>query len=97
MSERKLVRDLALSLDEYAVVPPEATLLEALDALDAAQEKVPEGHYPHRVVLVRDGGGKILGKLGHFAFLRALVPGCRDAPRACSSPPARQRGASTRE
>jgi len=62
-----------LSLEEYAVVPQGATLAEALAALDAAQERVPEGRYPHRALLVRDEAGRIVGKLGHFAFLRALV------------------------
>jgi len=68
------VEDIMLSLAEYAVVPEDATLLEALRALDAAQARVPEGRQPHRAVLVRGRSGEIVGKLGHFAFLSALLP-----------------------
>jgi len=67
-------KDLMLSLSEYAVVDETATILDALHALAASQAQVPPGRQPHRAVLVRDRHGSIVGKLHHFAFLRALVP-----------------------
>lgn len=67
------VKDLTLSLDEYAVVDESATILDALQALDASQAALPPGRQPHRAVLVRDARGRIVGKLHHFAFLRALL------------------------
>jgi CBS domain-containing protein len=72
--ERKVVKDLMLSLEEYAVVPEDATLQEAIEALDEAQRKVPPGRQPHRAVLVVDKRGKVVGKVGHLAFLKALEP-----------------------
>jgi len=77
MSER-LVRDVMLPLSDYAVVSREATLLEALEALDLAQAKLPPDKMPHRAVLVKDESGKIVGKLGHLAFLKAILPHSRD-------------------
>jgi CBS domain-containing protein len=74
------VKDLALSLSEYAVVPEDATILEALRALDESQAMLPAGRQPHRAVLVRDRHGTIVGKLHHFAFLRALLSQRRAAP-----------------
>jgi len=70
----KRVKDLMLSLSEYAVVDEDATILDALRALAESQAKVPPGKQPHRAILVRDRRGEIVGKLHHFAFLRALAP-----------------------
>ena len=70
----KKVKDITLALAEYAVVDEDATILEALEALDGAQARLPPDRQPHRAVLVRDRRGTIVGKLHHFAFLRALLP-----------------------
>lgn len=69
----KTVKDVMLSLAEYAVVEEDATILDALKALKESQDRLPPGKQPHRAVLVRDRSGKIIGKLHHFAFLRALI------------------------
>jgi CBS domain containing-hemolysin-like protein len=71
---RTRVGDIMMSLRDYAVVFEEATLLEALEALRASVEKLPPDKQPHRAVLVQDRRGEIIGKVHHFAFLRALVP-----------------------
>lgn len=68
------VKDLMLSLSDYAVVPMGATLLEAIRALDEAQKSVFPQRHRHRAVLVSDARGEIVGKLDHLAFLRALLP-----------------------
>jgi len=70
----KRVKDLMLALSEYAVVDEDATILDALRALDASQARLPAGRQPHRAILVRGADGRIVGKLHHFAFLRALRP-----------------------
>jgi CBS domain-containing protein len=61
-----------LSLDEYAVVDADANLIDAIRALDEAQKNLPAGRHLHRAVLVARGG-EVLGRLGHFAFLEALL------------------------
>ena len=68
------VKDVMLSLDDYAVVGEDATMVDALCALEEAQVKLPPGRQPHRAVLVVDKKGDIVGKLGHLAFLKALEP-----------------------
>jgi hypothetical protein len=68
------VKDLMLALSEYAVVDESATVLDALRALQRSQDRLPPDRQPHRAVLVRNESGEIIGKLHHFAFLRALVP-----------------------
>ena len=71
----KLVKDIMLPIDEYAIVTEDATIYDAFLALEEAQKKVKPGKQPHRAVLVKDKNNKIVGKLGHLGFLRALEPG----------------------
>lgn len=68
------VKDIMLSLSDYAVVDEDATLQEALEALQSSVSKLPADRQPHRAVLVRNRRGEIIGKVHYFAFLRALVP-----------------------
>ncbi len=72
--DMKKVKDIMVPLDDYAVVPQEATLLDAVLALDRAQERLPAGRDPHRAVLVVDEGGHVIGKVGQWSFLKSLEP-----------------------
>jgi CBS domain-containing protein len=74
MTTDKLVKDIMLSLDQYATVPGEATLREALQALDRAQLGLTQDRHYHRAILVMDRKNRIVGKLSHWAILRALEP-----------------------
>ncbi len=71
---KTIVRELMVPLDDYAVVPDTATLLDAVKALDRAQERLPAGRQPHRAVLVADKSGAIVGKIGQLGFLKGLEP-----------------------
>lgn len=68
------VKDLMLPLNEYAIVSEEDNLLDAFLTLEMAQVNLPPGRQPHRAVLVKGKNGKIVGKLGHLGFLKALEP-----------------------
>ena len=70
----KRVRDLMVTLEEYPVVSPEMSMLDAIVALNEAQKRRASGRQPYRAVLVKDVSGRIIGKLGQFAFLKALEP-----------------------
>jgi CBS domain-containing protein len=72
--DSRRVKDLMLSLNEYAVVSEDTTFREALLMLDRAQRELPPGRQPHRAVLVVNREGKIVGKAGQLAFLKALEP-----------------------
>lgn len=71
---RRRVDSIMLSLSEYAVVGPDATLAEAIEVLERSRVGLEPGRQAHRAVLVQDRGGAIVGKLGHLSFLRALLP-----------------------
>lgn len=72
--ERKTVKDLMVPLENYAVVDENATLLEAILALDKSQEQLETKRQPHRAILVINNRGEVIGKIGQLAFLKALEP-----------------------
>jgi len=68
------VKDLMVPLAEYATVSQEATLYDAVLALEKAQEAFDPKKHRHRAVLVYDKRNKIVGKLGQPDILKALEP-----------------------
>ena len=72
--EVKTIKNLVMPLDDYAVVSLEATLTEALLALERAEAKIAPDRQPPRAILVVDGSRNVVGQLGYLDFLRALEP-----------------------
>lgn len=70
----KNVRDLMVSLDEYPQVPSDASVYDALMTLDKYQANRPPGRQAYRAVLIVNSTGKIIGKIGQLAFLKAVEP-----------------------
>ena len=69
------VKEIMVSLSEYATVSEDATLFEAVTALEKAQEKYGQSSYPHRAILVYNKKNKIIiGKISQIDILRALEP-----------------------
>ena len=70
------VKDLMVPLEEYATVSQEATLYEAVMALEKAHERLDRERYLylHRAILVYDENNKIIGKISQLDALRALEP-----------------------
>jgi len=74
------VKDLMVPLDEYATVLEDATLYDAVVALEKAQEALDRTRYLylHRAILVFDKNKNIVGKIGQLDVLRALEPKYRE-------------------
>jgi CBS domain-containing protein len=70
-----LVKDVMLSVVDVPAVGEDATLAEAVQALESAQQRRPVDRLPFRVVLVVNSRDQVVGKVGHLAFLQALEPG----------------------
>ncbi|MEJ2068467.1 MAG: CBS domain-containing protein, partial [Deltaproteobacteria bacterium] len=68
------VKDLMIPLDKYATVFEEASLFEAVVALEESHSKFGKGTYPHRAVLVYDKEQQIVGKVSLLDVLRGLEP-----------------------
>ncbi len=72
------IKDLMVPLSEYATVPEDATLYDAVMALEKAQEEFDHTRYRHRAVLVLDKNRKVAGKISQLDALRALEPKYKD-------------------
>lgn len=68
------IKNLAVSLSEYATVYEDATLFEAVTALEQAQADFDQTRYRHRAILVLDRDEQVIGKLSQMDVLRALEP-----------------------
>jgi CBS domain-containing protein len=72
--DSKTAGDLMVMLDEYPVVDESSTVLDAVMLLHASRRKMESGRQPFQAVLVADKSGRIVGKLGQLAILKALEP-----------------------
>lgn len=68
------VKELMVPLKDYATVSREATLREAVLALDRAQDTLDPTQYKHRAVLVLDDEGMVVSKMIMKDILIALEP-----------------------
>ena len=68
------VKDLMVPLADYATVPEDATMYEAVMALEKAQQEFDRSRYLHRAVLVYNKNKQIVGKVSQLDILKALEP-----------------------
>ncbi len=71
--EKIKIKELMVPLKGYATVSQDATLYDAVLALEEAQRKIPEG-YKHRAILALDQDGNVVGKVSQLDVLRGLEP-----------------------
>ena len=71
------VKDVMVAIEDYATVSEDATLEEAVLALEKAQEQYEKSQYLHRAILVYDRKNKIVGKISQLDILMALEPNYR--------------------
>lgn len=77
MPLKKKVRDIMIPLERYAVVPPDATLRDAVNSLRQSYCEVETGYCSEsgpRTVLVVDSAGKLKGVLDFQTILKVLIP-----------------------
>lgn len=68
------VKDWMVPLDEYTTILEDATLHEAVLALEGARERFDVKGYRHRAVIVLEKTGRVIGKLSRLDVLRCLEP-----------------------
>lgn len=66
------IEKLMVPLAEYATASEDATLYDAVLALEKAQAGFAPRRYPHRAVMVLDAQGHVVGKISQTDVLRAL-------------------------
>jgi CBS domain-containing protein len=72
--KNKIVKDLMTPISEYETISIEADLYEAALALDKVRKDYEQGIYPHKILLISDEKGEIIGKISQLDVLRALEP-----------------------
>jgi len=76
-----MVKELMIPLAEYATVSEDATLSQAVMALDKAQKEFNQTRYRHRAILVLDKNNQVVGKLSQHDVISALEPNYRKIQR----------------
>ena len=76
-----IVKELMIPLAEYATVSEDATLSQAVTALDKAQKEISHTRYRHRAILVLDKNNQVVGKLSQHDVIKALEPNYRKIQR----------------
>jgi len=72
--QKTTVKELMVHLDEYPTVPEDASIYEAVIALEKAQEDFDQTRYRHRAILVRDTSKRIVGKVSQWDLIKSLEP-----------------------
>jgi CBS domain-containing protein len=70
----KTVKDLMRPLSEYRTISTEANLYEAAQALSETLEEFEKNPKIHKILLISDENGEIVGKLSQLDVLRFLEP-----------------------
>jgi len=76
--ETPIVTDLMVPLDEYATISEEATLYEAVTALEESKQRFDKNRHQHRAILVFDKNNHITGKISQLDVIRGLEPGYKE-------------------
>jgi len=71
------VKSIMVPLGEYGTVSENATLYEAVLALEEAQKKADQDREKHRATLVIDKAGRVVGTLDQWDVIKGLEPKCR--------------------
>jgi CBS domain containing-hemolysin-like protein len=71
------VKSIMVPLSEYTAVSENATLYEAVLALEEAQKKADQDSKKRRSILVIDRAGRAVGTLDQWDVIKGLEPKCR--------------------
>jgi CBS domain-containing protein len=69
------VKELMVPLEEYATVSEEASLYEAVLALEEAQDRFRKDRHKHRAILVYNENKDVVGKLSQLDVIKGLEAG----------------------
>ena len=68
------IKDLMVPISEYATVVVGTSLIDAIQALEEAQEKYTANKYQHLAILVLNQDGDVVGKISQLRALKAIEP-----------------------
>ncbi len=68
------IKEVMVPIKDYATVSENATMYDAVLALEKAQAEFDKSHYHHRAILVYNAKNKIVGKISQLDLLMSLEP-----------------------
>ncbi len=68
------IKELMVPVAQYATIDEDATLYDAVVALEEAQNRYDQSKYVHRALLVFGKNKRIVGKLSQLDMIRGLEP-----------------------
>ena len=72
--KEKNIADLMRPLSEYRTISAESNLFQAAQALDHVQKEFEQNPQVHKILLISDENGEIVGKISQLDILRVLEP-----------------------
>jgi len=72
--EKMKIRELMRPVEEFPSISSQATFMEAVEALEKAQDAYQSGKASHTILMVFDGPDRILGKLSPMDVVQGLEP-----------------------
>ncbi|MFZ7111515.1 MAG: CBS domain-containing protein [Desulfatiglandales bacterium] len=84
--EKMKVRELMTPIEEFSRISSEATFLDAIEALEKADQEFKMGKAPERILLVYDTTGRIVGKLSPIDVVQGLEPNYMNIDNVRSGP-----------
>lgn len=69
-----LVKEIMVSLADYATVDENATMAEAVLALEQARDRFDKEKLTHRAILVTNSQNQVVGRISYLDFLQGLEP-----------------------
>ncbi|MDT8378460.1 MAG: CBS domain-containing protein [Desulfotignum sp.] len=69
-----LVKEIMVPLADYATVDENATMAEAVLALEQARNRFDREKLKHRAILVTNSQGQVVGRISYLDFLQGLEP-----------------------
>jgi CBS domain-containing protein len=89
--EEKLVKNLMIPIEDYAVVSEATSIGDALRVMSDTSEKLSVEKYKHQAIQVQDAKGNIVGRLTQADILKGLEPKYKDIGGSSLSPAMRER------
>ena len=74
LMKEKNIADLMRPLSEYRTISAESNLFQAAQALDHVQKEFEQNPQVHKILLISDENGEIVGKISQLDILRVLEP-----------------------
>lgn len=73
--QTKQIKELMVPIADYATIDEDATMEEAMQALENEDKKFGDSPYRHQSLVVIDNNKHVVGRLSQVDMMRALEPG----------------------